>query len=254
LQSINLPNSENICHYLSGGGAFMKKYNFVFVLILSLCSSVVFADNTTSQYTVKFRGQYVISQSTKTKDIRNYVANGNLAKTGHKIPPRGIGGELATGYFIHDNVSVETSIALNSYKLKSDVVVTNNPAAPVQYTASNIDPHVAKKRSYMIPIVATAQYHPFPEYQVSPYAGFGVHYTIQSTGKIARIKNHGGFVMQAGVDVWDAENIGLNFDLKKFWGRTHISNRTILDVNAVPLKTKAKINPIVLSGGVSWKM
>ena len=230
----------------------MKIHNKL--IIMSLCATSMISATShadlTNSYSVKVRGNMSTAES---KDRSFSLPNSNLVKTGHKLFGNGYGADIAGNYFIHNNISLEASVALTSYKLSNDFGTVVNSAAN-QFSTTNLSYKESKKRAYLIPFSLIAQYQIMPSEQISPYIGAGVHYTVvQGSSSIAKVDNFAGFVAQAGFDLWDKEQIAFNVNANKYWGTTKVSHHSVLDASGAPLQSKIKIDPLVLSAGVGWR-
>jgi outer membrane protein len=107
-----------------------------------------------------------------------------------------------------------------------------------------------------LPPTLTLQYHFLPEATVRPYVGAGVNYTrfssvhfvpaVQTALQPGVEKDSWGWALQAGVDVKLADNLFLNFDIKKVQIRADISSAG----NKVGT---FKVDPVLLGVGLGWR-
>jgi len=154
---------------------------------------------------------------------------------------------LAVEYFASDNVSVETICCLTQHKVGGEGAIAG---------ASILD-HVL-----ILPATVTLKYH-LNAGAIKPYVGVGpsVFFYIDEKaaattrslgGTSVKLDNQVGIALQAGVDVpLGANGFGLSLDAKKYFMNTrlHVFNAAGAEV----LTTKHKLDPWVLSGGVSYR-
>lgn len=154
---------------------------------------------------------------------------------------------LAIEYFASDNVSVETICCLTQHKVGGEGTIAG---------ASILD-HVL-----ILPATVTLKYH-LDAGAIKPYVGVGpsVFFYIDEKpaattqalgGTKVKLDNQFGIALQAGVDVPLGTNgFGISLDAKKYFMNTrlHVFNAAGTEV----LTTKHKLDPWVLSGGVSYR-
>ncbi len=137
-------------------------------------------------------------------------------------------GEVAAGYFFTDNIAAEGSIGFGRTKLK------------------DVDSSIKNKAINIIPITALIQYHFIPEAVVSPYVGLGYSYQILNGGPSGvKIKNGGGVVGQAGVDIPFNDTMGFNIDAKYTYKAPH-------DYTVDGDKYKVKLSTVAITAGVTF--
>lgn len=154
---------------------------------------------------------------------------------------------LAVEYFASDNVSIETICCLTQHKVGGEGAIAG---------ATILD-HVL-----ILPATVTLKYH-FNVGGIKPYVGVGpsVFFYIDEKpaattqalgGRSVKLDNKFGFALQTGVDIpLGANGFGLSLDAKKYFmdTRLHVFNAAGAEV----LTTKHKLDPWVLSGGVSYR-
>lgn len=100
-----------------------------------------------------------------------------------------------------------------------------------------------------LPPTLTLQYHA-PQAGFTPYVGAGLNYTrISSVNLPAGVtvdRNSFGPALQVGVDIPLAQNLVLNFDLKKVYLRTDVA------AGGAKLGT-FKVDPVLFGIGLGWK-
>ena len=73
----------------------------------------------------------------------------------------------------------------------------------------------SKKDSNLIPLNGILQFHLPIQNTFVPYIGVGYSYNIiQNTDAAFKIKNAGGLIYQAGVDLFTFDKLGINLDFK----------------------------------------
>ena len=154
---------------------------------------------------------------------------------------------VAVEYFASDNVSIETICCLTQHKVGGEGPIAG---------AAILD-HVL-----ILPATVTLKYH-VKAGPLKPYVGVGpsVFFYIDEKpgattaslgGTKVKLDNQFGVALQAGVDVPLGENgFGISLDAKKYFMNTrlHVFNAAGTEV----LTTKHKLDPWVVSGGVSYR-
>jgi outer membrane protein len=143
---------------------------------------------------------------------------------------------LGVSYFLTDNVAVEVIAGTTQHTVRA-----KGPGTDVKV-----------KDTWVLPPIATLQYHFAPAARISPYVGAGVNYMLfyggdDKNGFRFKIKDGFGTALQAGVDVAAADRWALNLDVKKVFFDTKAIDRTS------GLKTKVNLDPWVISGGVGYR-
>lgn len=152
---------------------------------------------------------------------------------------------LAVEYFVSPNISLETICCFTSHH----VSVTGTPAL------SNAMDHVM-----ILPATLTLKAH-MPVGPFKPYLGAGVaHFfvfgekpgsSLPAAVTSAKLDDTFGAVLQGGVDIAVGEGgMGISLDAKKYF----IAPRSHFYAGAVEvLSAKHKLNPWVISGGVTYR-
>lgn len=193
---------------------------------------------------IKLLGTYVAPDG-KITDINRNVpglpaslqtkANDNVVPT------------LAVEYFLSNNVSIETIAGTTQH----DVDATAGIPAGAELVSNAL----------LLPATVTAKYH-FDVGGVKPYLGAGAAYFIwlkDGSGAatvplgVTRtdLSDEFGAVLQAGVDVpLGAKGFGLSLDAKRYFIGT--TARWFVG-NALAIETEHKLDPWVISAGVSYR-
>jgi len=168
----------------------------------------------------------------------------NMAPANESDPVGGVGAsdrihvsnktfpELDISYFFTPNIAAELVL---TYPQKHDVTLDGKNIGSFKH----------------LPPVLSLQYHFLPARTVNPYLGVGVNYTrisnVDLLGGSGSLESSSvGFAMQAGADIKVADNVYLNFDVKKVQIRS--------DVNAGGKKiSEVKVDPLLVSIGLGWR-
>lgn len=153
---------------------------------------------------------------------------------------------LAVEYFASPNVSVETICCLTQHRVGGEGAIAG---------AKVLD-HVL-----ILPATVTLKYH-FELGGVKPYIGAGpAHFFIFSEGVGASaaalgatrvdLSNEFGLALQAGMDIpLNDRGLGFSLDAKRYFvGAT----ARFLAGNTLALQTRHKLDPWVVSGGLSYR-
>ncbi|TAD78661.1 MAG: hypothetical protein EAY70_06850 [Sphingomonadales bacterium] len=154
---------------------------------------------------------------------------------------------LAVEWFVTDNVSIETIAGTTQH----DVDTTAGLAAGAELVSDAL----------LLPATVTAKYH-FDLGGVKPYVGGGVAYFMWLSDKPGAatlplgvtdtdLSDEFGFALQAGFDVpLGDKGFGLTFDAKRYFidttARWYVGN-------TLAIETEHKLDPWVLSAGVSYR-
>ncbi|KWV95675.1 MULTISPECIES: OmpW family outer membrane protein [unclassified Erythrobacter] len=153
---------------------------------------------------------------------------------------------LAVEYFVAPNVSIETICCLTQHDVDA---VSGLPGAELVSDAK------------VIPATFTAKYH-FDVGGAKPYVGAGATYfwwvdvepgadTIPLGVTRTTFSDEFGFVLQAGLDLPLGENgFGLTVDAKRYFVDT---TARWFAGNTLAIETEHKLDPWVLSAGVSYR-
>lgn len=155
---------------------------------------------------------------------------------------------IVAEYFFTPNISAETICCTSAHHVSGDGALQG---------ASLVD------HAVVIPATLTLKYHlPLPG-GIKPYVGAGPALFLwlgERPGATARalgatrvsLSNDLGAAVQAGVDIaLGARGFGLSLDAKKYWMRTTARFGTATGTEA--LVTKHKVDPWILSAGVSYR-
>ncbi len=134
-------------------------------------------------------------------------------------------GELAFTHFFDSTFGMELSGGFGRTKLKNN--------------AGN-----SKEISY-IPVTATAQVR-YNTGSVTPYLGVGYSYHVMSKGADStKVKNGGGIVAQAGLDLMTGDTFGWNLDVKHTFKANHKITETGGETFANKMSTTTAMAGIV---------
>lgn len=154
---------------------------------------------------------------------------------------------IAVEYFLTDNVSIETIAGVTQH----DVDATAGLPVGTELVSDAL----------LLPATVTAKYH-FDLGGVKPYVGGGVAYfvwlkndpgaaTLSLGVTDTDLSDEFGFALQAGLDVpLGNDGFGLSFDAKRYFidttARWYVGN-------TLAIETEHKLDPWVLSAGVSYR-
>ena len=155
---------------------------------------------------------------------------------------------VAIEYFATPNVSVETICCLTTHGVRGAGAISG---------ATILD-HVM-----ILPATITLKYHFNAGGGIKPYVGVGPSAfffidekpgatTAMLGGTRVKLDTHIGFALQAGVDIpLGSDGFGVSLDAKRYFMNTrlHVYNAVGTEV----LTTKHKLDPWVLSGGVTYR-
>ena len=145
---------------------------------------------------------------------------------------------IEAGYFLTPSLAIQGSIS-------SREVSHNTPHGTFQGEPDLGDDgfHVA---------TLTLVCHPWRGQMVSPYFGFGAGFHLADgfhDGLVTdfRVKDTSGLALQAGTEMEVTRYVGLYVDLKKLFYSSEASG----ELGAVPVTSSARLDPIIVQGGVS---
>ncbi|GAA4045228.1 OmpW/AlkL family protein [Parerythrobacter jejuensis] len=173
-------------------------------------------------------------------DIVGLPANTQTKANDNYVPT------IAIEYFFSDNFSVETICCLTQHDVDG---TTGLPGAEL---VSN---------GKLIPATVTAKLH-FDVGGIKPYVGAGPAYflwiddepgaaTIPLGVTDFNLSDELGFALQAGFDVpLNDKGLGLSVDAKRYWVDT---TATWFAGNTVAIQTEHKLDPWVVSAGLSYR-
>ena len=155
---------------------------------------------------------------------------------------------VAIEYFATPNVSVETICCLTQHHV--------NATSPAAVAGANLVKHVL-----ILPATVTVKYH-VNAGPVKPYVGVGpsMFFVLgEKPGATAaalgidkvKMSNSLGLALQGGFDLpLNDQGVGLSVDAKKYFVRPTAS---FYDGSSLELKTKHKLDPWVLSAGLTYR-
>lgn len=156
---------------------------------------------------------------------------------------------IAVEYFVTPNISVETIAGVTAHHVSASTGALKGTELV--------------SKVYIVPATLTAKYHLPLGHGIKPYVGAGPSlFLVVADEPSAALKaalpavtrtkltSELGVAVQAGVDIDLGHGYGLALDAKKYWVGT---NATVYAGNTVALVTRNKLNPWVLSAGVSYR-
>lgn len=169
--------------------------------------------------------------------VGNTVASDNVTPT------------VAVEYFFTPNISLETIAGVTAHHVSA--------------SAGALKGTELISKVHIIPATLTAKYHVPLGYGIKPYVGVGPSLFIVVADEpsaalkaalpaVTRTKltSELGVAVQAGVDIALGHGYGLALDAKKYWVGT---NATVYAGSTQALVTRNKLDPWVLSAGVSYR-
>lgn len=187
--------------------------------------------------------------------IKSHAKQKNLPKSTSTDPrsvgsfvENGFGGEASATIFFSSNIAAELSVSFNVLRAKH---------ASVSNIANNYGGNASigkRKDVFMVPLIATGQYHLAPFGAIRPYVGVGYHGAyLFSKSKSFNIKNTHGPVAQLGVDFYAKDDTIINIDIKQLFSDTRVHYKQHI-VGARSITSKVKLNPLLISAGVGFKL
>ncbi len=210
---------------------------------VAMLASPAFAGSANGKIQIKVLGTAVLPDgkiTSKPVDIIPLPATTQTAASDNYVPT------VAVEYFVSPNFSIETICCLTEHHVTA---TTGLPGAELVSHAK------------LIPATVTAKLH-FPLGPLKPYVGAGGTYFLWVDSKpgaatiplgVTRttLSNKVGAVVQAGVDIPLGSNgMGLSFDAKKYFVST---TARWYAGNTLAIQTEHKLDPWVLSAGVSFR-
>lgn len=211
----------------------------------TMISGPAMAGTSDGHWQVKLLATGVLPDGKITKIDNNAVGlpAGSQTKANDNVVPT-----LAVEYFFTPNISVETICCLTQHHIDGAGAIAG----------TRIVDHVL-----ILPATATLKYHLDPGIGIKPYVGAGpslFFYIDEKPGATTRalggtslnLENKLGFVLQAGVDIpVNDRGLGITLDAKRYFMKTalHVRNGAGTEV----LATEHKLDPWVLSGGLSYR-
>lgn len=222
----------------------MKKLTAAVAFAATMLASPALAGSTDGKVQIKVLGTGVLPDGKITDVLINPgLPVGTNTKANDNWVPT-----LAIEYFVAPQVSIETICCLTQHDVDG-----TGPIAGAELVAD----------AKILPATVTVKYH-FTESGVRPYVGAGPTWFLfidEKPGAAAvtllaatkqKLDNRVGVVAQAGIDIpLGDQGFGISFDAKKYFLRTtaHWYNAAGTEV----LSTKHKLDPWVVSGGVSYR-
>ncbi|WPY00876.1 OmpW family protein [Candidatus Trichorickettsia mobilis] len=241
----------------------IAKYFFSICLMLAIMISaaIATAKNTEKDIDDDYSADYYSDEGKLLFKVRGYGIASNAKQKGlpkssvaapastNPFVENGYGGDTATTIFFNDNMAAELSLGFGVLNTKYSTL--NNVAHNYggQNTAGK------KKKIYMVPLTGTAQYHIAPYGAIRPYVGAGYHGAYLFTkAKEFKIKNGHGAVLQIGVDFVAKDDTFINVDIRKYFLKAKVTYKGALVKNATNISSTAKIDPLVVSAGIGFKL
>jgi outer membrane protein len=191
---------------------------------------------------IRLRALGVITRDSGTVD---QVPGSDLATSDALVP------ELDITYFFTPNIAAEIILGVTKHR------VTGAGAA----ATNGLDVGEA----WLLPPTVTLQYH-FTQFGAfKPYIGAGVNYTFFFNESAAntpggnpavrissfKVNNAWAPAVQAGFDYMLDKHWGINFDVKYLWLQPTFS--ASVNDGAITLTGKAKLDPWIYGGGITYK-
>jgi len=175
-------------------------------------------------------------------DIIPYASSGTLNVIGGSVNSIStqVVPELDFSYFFTSHIAAELILATSRHS----VAANNTILGRVNLGSVNA-----------LPPTLTLQYHFLPENKLNPYVGAGLNYTYfynASHGPVATgisYQNTFGAALQIGADYSIDSNWVINADIKKVYMQPNVTVNTAVGV----IKTKVKINPVIVGLGVGYR-
>lgn len=182
-----------------------------------------------SPWMLRVRGLGVITHDSGSVD---QIPGSNLSYSDSVIP------ELDITYFFTENFAAELILGTTNAKIDLDG-----------------SPDTAVGKAWLLPPTITFQYHFTDLGAFKPYVGAGVNYSLfynqsEKAGfSNLDVKNDFGVALQAGFDYMLDEHWGVNFDVKKIFLETEWT----AEASGTPISGKAKIDPWLIGGGITYR-
>lgn len=235
----------------------MKLFKILLAICLLATTSLAFANSNTSNYNndsyedegqllFKIRGFYA-STTAKTKNLPT-ITNAN-ATTPSKLAKSGFGFDVATTYFLNDNIAAELSLGAMLFRVKSSTLeeIFNAYGSGTKKILKN-------NELYMMPLAATLQYHIAPYGGVRPYVGAGFNATyMYSRSKAFKSKPGYGPVLQAGVDLVSRDDTFFTFDVRQYFLSSKLTYKDDF-LGGQSITSKVTWNPTVVSAGFGFRL
>lgn len=178
---------------------------------------------------VRMRGISIIPQeSGKPSAIGGHVSIGNAS-----VP------ELDFSYFFKKNFALELILATATHSVSANKTALNN----VDLGSVSILP----------PTLLAQYHHEFGKFK--PYVGAGLNYTIfyganPGAAKNVTYSNNLGYAFQVGGDYQIAENLFLNFDVKKLYLSSDVK---VVTYGSGTVNADVDVNPVIAGFGLGYR-
>lgn len=220
----------------------MKKLTILATAVATLSSASAFAQQAEGNFMMRVRAVN-IDTANKSTAIPG-VLPADAIEVSNKVIP-----EVDFTYFFSKNLAAELILTIPQ---KHDVKV------PALNKTVGTFKH--------LPPTLTVQYHFFPDAQFRPYVGAGINFTsimsvdLKTLDGVTRglttpantatngLDNHSwGGALQAGFDVKIGPNSFINFDVKKVYIKTDLTNSALGKLSTV------KVDPVLIGVGYGFK-
>lgn len=227
----------------------IKNFLFTFIVFASFAS---FADKSNDDYDIDYleeEGRLLFK--IRAHGIYTDAKQKNLPKPSVSNPSsvgplirNGFGADTATAIFFNDNIATELSLGFSLLRAKNSTIKT------VSYNYGSTKDIGKRKDIYMVPLTVTGQYHIAPFGAIRPYVGGGYHGAYLFTkSKQIKIKNGHGPVLQAGVDFVAKDDTLITVDVRQYFLNTKVTYKNVNNASS-----KIKINPLLISAGIGFKL
>lgn len=167
--------------------------------------------------------------------------------------------ELDITYFFTPNIAAELILGVTPHRATGTGIVTGGAAPGLNMQGLPIG------KTWLLPPTLTFQYHATNFGAFKPYVGAGVNYTVFFNESAAntlggspavrissfKVNNAWAPAVQAGFDYMLDKHWGINFDVKYLWLRPTFS--AAVNDGAIALTGKAKLDPWIWGGGITYK-
>jgi outer membrane protein len=147
--------------------------------------------------------------------------------------------EIDFSYFFNEHFASELILATTTHTARANNTSLNN---------------LDLGSVTLLPPTLLAQYHQQMG-KFKPYAGAGLNYTVffgadNGVAKKVTYSNSMGYALQIGADYEIAENVYINFDIKKLWVATNVHVETYSNGN---VHSKVHIDPYLIGLGLGYR-
>ena len=223
----------------------MKLVKFALATAIALGSTATMAQQSEGNWMMRVRAVHIDTDNKSDAIAAAAIPTDGIHVSNKTIP------EVDFTYFLNKNLAAELIL---TYPQRHDVNITASAAGAFK---AGTFKH--------LPPTLTLQYHFAPNAQLRPYVGAGINYTRISnvslgpldavtrtlgggnTGSNYLDKNSWGGALQVGFDVKIGSNSYLNFDIKKVYIQTDLSNTVFGKLSTV------KVDPVLIGVGYGFK-